>query len=139
MHHHDALTSASGPTIQMPLKLSELIAMSAKRSFEYEGNTVNLEIFTQKMTPRFRAEWQDLIKSESKNVLCQICADFLKSWDVLGDDDQMQPITYEFLMQCPEGFLSLLSDEVYGVVFPNPTNASSSPSGSQPTTTQPAN
>src|SRR6476469_3975013 len=86
--------SANGPPIQMPLKLSELIALSAKRSFEYEGNTVNLEIFTQKMTPAFRAEWQALIKSDSKNVLCQVCADFLKSWDVIGDNDQMQPINY---------------------------------------------
>jgi hypothetical protein len=123
----------------MPIKLSELIAKSAKRSFDYEGEPVKVEIFTQKVTPAYRAQWETIKNDPTREVRCQLIADFLKSWDVLGDDDQSQPISYEFLLQCPDGFLNQLTELIEDVVFPNPTNASSSPSGSQPTMSQPEN
>jgi hypothetical protein len=119
----------------MPLKLSELIAQTAKRSFEYAGETVNLEIFTQKVTPAYRSRWEQVSSDPTKESRCQLIADMVAGWDVLGDDDNPQPISYDFLQHCPDGFLNQVVQIVEEVLFPNPTNASNSPSGSQPTTT----
>lgn len=124
----------------MPIKLSELLAMATPRSFKYAGETVNIEIFTQKVTPAYRAQWREVMKDPDRDSRCQLVANMLKSWDVLGDDSQPQPLTYEFLQLCPDDFLNLLVEQIEGALFPNPTNASesekTSPSGSQPTTTQ---
>lgn len=127
----------------MPIKLSELITKTARRSFEYAGEQVTLEIFTQKVTPAYRANWQAVATDATKDDRCQLAADMLASWDVLGDDDKPEPITYEFLQKCPDAFLNRMVEVIEDVLFPNPPNASesesSSPSGSQPTATQPAN
>lgn len=119
------------------IKLSELVSKTADRAFEYEGEQVNLKIFTQKVTPAYRAKWREVEKDPDRESRCQLIADMLQSWDVLGESDKPQPVTYEFLQQCPDSFLNAVVEIVEGVLFPkDPTNASSSPSGSQPTTTQ---
>ncbi len=119
----------------MAIKLSELIGKIAKRSFEYEGETVNLEVFTQKVSPAYRTAWQQVEKDPDREARCQLTADMVKSWDVQQDDGEMQPVNYEFLRLCPDAFLNKLVEQIEDVVFGNPTSASSSPSGSQPTTT----
>jgi hypothetical protein len=96
---------------------------------------VNIEIFTQKVTPEYRSRWQEVSTDPTKEARCLLIVDMLAKWDVLGDDDQPEPVTYEFLQKCPDGFLNQLTEIIEDVLFANPTNASSSPSGSQPTTT----
>jgi hypothetical protein len=119
----------------MPLKLSELKKKTAERSFEYDGETVNLVIFTRKVTPVYRSQWLAFTKDPDRDSRCQLVADMLSTWDVEGDDGQPQPISYEFLQECPDDFLNKLVEAVEDALFPkDPTNASSSPSGSQPTT-----
>jgi hypothetical protein len=121
----------------MSIKLSELIAKVAKRDFEYAGEKVNIEIYTQKVSPTYRAKWQEVTADPNRDSRCQLIADMLATWDVLADDGNPEPVTYEFLQLCPDGFLNQLTEAIEGALFPsaeNPTNASSSNSGSQPTT-----
>jgi hypothetical protein len=118
----------------MPIKLSELIGKTAPRAIEYDGQTVNLEIYTQRVTPAYRAKWQDAEKDPTREARCQLIADMLASWDVLADDGKPETVTYEFLQRCPDAFLNQVVEVVEATLFGNPTNASSSSSGSQPTT-----
>ena len=118
----------------MPIKLSELINKTADRSFEYDGQTIALKVYTQRVTPAFRANWQEVEKDASKEMRCQLIVDMLAGWDVLAEDEKPEAITYEFLQRCPDTFLNQLVETVEEAIFGNPTNGSNSSSGSLPTT-----
>lgn len=122
------------------ISITELLGMTADRDFQYAGKTVKLKIYTQKVTPAYRSQWEESTKD--RDTRCQLIADMVASWNITGDDKQMQPIEYDFLWRCPDEFLNKATETIEALLFPNPQNASesatNSPSGSQPTTTQPA-
>jgi len=83
------------------MDLAVLFAHTAPFAAEYIGHTFAMQIFTEKLTPQYKAELMALTSAEGeerKDENAQMLADLVASWDKTLNGEEFPP-TYENLMQ----------------------------------------
>ena len=76
-------------------QLNETIPLS----FEWKGETVNMDVYRNTMTPGFMKNVASIIGYP------KVIAEAVKKWDVTTDDVAMYPLTEEELEKLPVDFL----------------------------------
>lgn len=99
------------------MKFADLINRTSTVSISYREQTINLIIFSEKLTPNYKASLLKLAEqNEDHEVEVQMLADLIQSWDITDEEGQPIKPTYEFLLGCPLPFLSELGKAVLNEV-----------------------
>lgn len=84
------------------MKLSTLVAKTKQVEFDYDGETVHMEVRHQLITPKLVADLGVLDDaavdfSERTHLISEHLARLVVKWDVLDDDGAMFPLKPELL------------------------------------------
>lgn len=112
------------------LDLRQIAEKRTPRTFEFDGEQVNIEILPHKITPEYRAKLAALASKadageeseEEKEQDAKMVADLMAKWDVEAGGDPLEP-TYENLMLAPCTLLGRIASEIMEVIkeLSNPT------------------
>lgn len=122
------------------MSLAKLAGRVASTSFEYDGETVNLRFYPERLTPVLMSQiaevagLADLKPEEAATVsamsrvfgmtepalaaIIDVVCTLLESWDVQGDDGKPYPITHENLQVLPIPFLLVVMSAMQEAMSP---------------------
>lgn len=91
------------------MKLSDITAKVKAVSFDYEGETVNLDVRTQLITPKLIADLSELeekkLTPETLRAISEHLVRLVATWDVQEDDGSAFPLEVSRLeAEIPVGF-----------------------------------
>jgi hypothetical protein len=115
----------------MPLQLSDLKTKTRKIAVEFDGDTVNIEYWTQKFNPSY----QDSIKSGKKTKGLSesdswaSLLEIVKSWDLV-DGDKPFPLNKESLAIVGNRLLMAIWVAIQADALPNAMSGGNSAAGS---------
>lgn len=127
----------------MPISLSDLFLGSKRVVFKWGEDSVTIEYKHNLLTPPRRLFlatsghssempvtedspwWAEIRDRRDKYLECLV--DVLVSWDVLGDDGEPVPISYETLDDLPAAFVAAIAEAILldGIVDPQRSETSS--------------
>ena len=109
------------------MKFSALINRTASIVVPYRNDEINVTFFTEKLTPTYKAQLLKMADEQADlEAEVRMLADLIQTWDVLGEDDEPVPVTYEFLLQCPYAFLAAVAQAIQAhITDPNPQKPAS--------------
>jgi hypothetical protein len=96
------------------MELTKLLTQTAPLAISYHGDTINANIFTDRMTPTKKAELDAILDEDSeeqKDSTVLFLSEVIESWDVVNKGEAYAP-TYENLMELSYPLLSHLLREV---------------------------
>ena len=91
------------------MKLSDITAKTKTVSFDYSGETVNMDVRTQLITPKLIADLGELeeqkLTPEALRAISEHIVRLVATWDVQEDDGSVFPLDVERLeAEIPVGF-----------------------------------
>lgn len=115
------------------LDLRQIANKRTPRSFEFDGEPVNIEILPHKITPEYRAKLAALAKKgesgegEVEEQDAKMVADLMPKWDVVAGGEPIEP-SYQNLLVAPCTLLGRIASEIMEVIkeLSNPTPKSKS-------------
>ena len=96
------------------MELQALINNTAPLAISYHGDTLNLSVFTDRMTPTKKVELDIILdedNEEQKDSTVLFLSEVIDSWDLVNKGEAYAP-TYENLMQLSYPLLSHMLREV---------------------------
>src|SRR5579863_990002 len=111
------------------MKISDLTAKTKTVSFDYDGETVNMDVHTQLITPKMAAELNevddDKVDAATRmHTLSDLASRLIAHWDVLNDDGSMFPLdTASLEATIPVMFLSQALMESVKAALPGEASA----------------
>lgn len=115
------------------LDLAKIAQRRTPRTFEFEGEPVNIETLPHKITPTYRSQLAALAKkaqddpnAEVEEQDAKMVEDLMPEWDVVVGGQPFPP-TYQNLLGTPCTLLGRVASEIMEVIkeLSNPTKAKS--------------
>ncbi len=96
------------------MELSDLLNKTASFTIEYQDEKIQVEIYTGKLTPQYRADLVAALTAETENrkdEYATMLSDLIASWDVILNGEAFPP-TYESLVRLPYQLLAQMVNQV---------------------------
>lgn len=113
------------------MELANILTRTADVPVTYAGQTLNTKIFTEKLTPVYRAELRRIVVEaeaggESRDEAAQMLDDLIESWDMVLNGEP-KPASYAFISTLSYPLIATIVraiTEFLGEIA-NPTSATS--------------